>query len=102
MTVSGELHLYWVKCIALRVSWFVLDSSVINDMYMVALCHVCSIGGARMCGESWLALKDSLTHHPSFQGWASWYPLMIWPCMYMTLYFCVLHVSFVCKVCYSG
>ena len=25
-----------------------------------------------MCGESWLAIKDSLTHHPSSQGWASW------------------------------
>ena len=24
-----------------------------------------------MCGESWLAIKDSLTHHPSSQGWAS-------------------------------
>ena len=23
-----------------------------------------------MCGESWLAIKDSLTHHPSSQGWA--------------------------------
>ena len=25
-----------------------------------------------MCGESWLAIKDSLTHRPSSQGWASW------------------------------
>ena len=23
-----------------------------------------------MCGESWHAMKDSLTHHPSSQGWA--------------------------------
>ena len=23
-----------------------------------------------MCGESWLAIKDSLTHRPSSQGWA--------------------------------
>ena len=25
-----------------------------------------------MCGESWLAIKDSLTHRPNSQGWASW------------------------------
>ena len=24
-----------------------------------------------MCGESWLAIKESLIHHPSSQGWAS-------------------------------
>ena len=24
-----------------------------------------------MCGENWLAVKDSLTNHPSSQGWAS-------------------------------
>ena len=24
-----------------------------------------------MCGENWLAIKDSLTHRPSSQGWAS-------------------------------
>ena len=23
-----------------------------------------------MCGESWHAIKDSLTHRPSSQGWA--------------------------------
>ena len=23
-----------------------------------------------MCGESWHAMKDSLTHRPSSQGWA--------------------------------
>ena len=23
-----------------------------------------------MCGQSWHAIKDSLTHHPSSQGWA--------------------------------
>ena len=30
-----------------------------------------------MCGESWLAGKDSLIHHPSSQGWASLCPLVI-------------------------
>ena len=28
-----------------------------------------------MCGESWHAMKDSLTHRPSSQGWA---PVCIW------------------------
>ena len=42
------------------------------------------LGGARMCGESWLAVKDSLTHHPSSQGWASWYLLIIWPVLTCT------------------
>ena len=27
--------------------------------------------GLWVCGESWLAVKDSLTHRPSSQGWAS-------------------------------
>ena len=27
--------------------------------------------GHWVCGESWLAIKDSLTHRPSSQGWAS-------------------------------
>ena len=27
-----------------------------------------------MCGESWHAMKDSLTHRPSSQGWAPWCP----------------------------
>ena len=26
--------------------------------------------GHWVCGESWHAIKDSLTHHPSSQGWA--------------------------------
>ena len=26
--------------------------------------------GHWVCGESWLAVKDSLTHRPSSQGWA--------------------------------
>ena len=31
-----------------------------------------------VCGESWLAIKDSLTHRPSSQGWASKCPLCIY------------------------
>ena len=30
-----------------------------------------------MYGESWLAVKDSLTHHPSSHGWVSLCPLVI-------------------------
>ena len=29
-----------------------------------------------MCGESWVAVKDSLTHHPTSQAWASLCPLV--------------------------
>ena len=32
-------------------------------------------GGTWVCGESWLAIKDSLTHRPSSQGWAPECPL---------------------------
>ena len=32
---------------------------------------VCDVEfGCWVCGESWLAIKDSLTHRPSSQGWA--------------------------------
>ena len=32
-------------------------------------------GGTWVCGESWLAIKDSLTHRHSSQGWAPECPL---------------------------
>ena len=32
-------------------------------------------GGTWVCGESWLAIKDSLTHRPSSQGWVPECPL---------------------------
>ena len=35
-----------------------------------------------MCGESWLAVKDSLTHRPISQGWASKCPIIyFFPCI---------------------
>ena len=34
------------------------------------------VGGTWVCGESWLAIKDSLTHRPSSQGWASKCPII--------------------------
>ena len=42
-----------------------------------------------MCGESWLAIKDSLTHRPSSQGWA---PGALLPC-------CVVFLCVVWCVC---
>ena len=40
--------------------------------------------GSFVCGESWLAVKDSLTHRPSSQSWA---PAPMLPCV--MLYACV-------------
>ena len=52
------------------------------------LCVICYLEhGHLVCGESWLAVKDSLTHHPSSQGWA---PRVLLLCC------CVL----CCVVCY--
>ena len=39
-------------------------------MYNILVC------GTWVCGESWLAIKDSLTHRPSSQGWASKCPII--------------------------
>ena len=36
---------------------------------------VCGFGGTWVYGESWLAIKDSLTHRPSSQGWVPECPL---------------------------
>ena len=39
-----------------------------------------------MCGEIWLAVKDSLTHRPSSQGWAPRVLLpccVVWCCMFV-------------------
>ena len=52
-----------------------------------------------MCGESWLAIKDSLIHHPSSQGWASLCPLVIT----IVLYSVHVHVYlWLCVYCLSG
>ena len=50
------------------------------------LCLSVCLGVLGCVGESWLAIKDSLTHRPSSQGWASVCPLgsihvHILPCM---------------------
>ena len=63
-----------------------------------------------MCGGSWLAIKDSLTHRPSSQGWASKCPLciylyilvcmggLVWivfPFLFHSIYYwCAIHVYF--------
>ena len=49
--------------------------------------------GYWVCGESWLAIKDTLTHRPSSQGWA---PSHVISCYFMCI--CVLCGCFgVCK-----
>ena len=53
-----------------------------------------------MCGESWLAIKDSLTHHPSSQGWASMCPLYSNFLCLLQLLLVYIHVcAFVYIVC---
>ena len=52
-----------------------------------------------MCGESWLAIKDSLTHRPSSQGWASsvrFYAVLLCACP------CLLLCKIVCPWDTSG
>ena len=39
-----------------------------------------------MCGESWHAMKDSLTHHPSSQGWAPGVLPFLYKCFVCLLY----------------
>ena len=48
-----------------------------------------------MCGESWLAIKDSLIHHPSSQGWASLCPLVISYVSYNCTIWCTCTCVFV-------
>ena len=42
--------------------------------------------GYWVCGESWLAIKDSLTHRPGSQGWA---PSVLLSCHVMCTCVCV-------------
>ena len=46
--------------------------------------------GALGCGESWLAIKDSLTHRPSSQGWAPECPLGSILYVYFVLVSCMV------------
>ena len=39
-----------------------------------------------MCGESWHAMKDSLTHRPSSQGWAPGVLPFFYKCFVCLLY----------------
>ena len=39
-----------------------------------------------MCGESWHAMKDSLTHCPSSQGWAPGVLPFLYKCFVCLLY----------------
>ena len=42
-----------------------------------------------MCGESWHAIKDSLTHHPSSQGWAPGVLPTVYMCKYCLSHICI-------------
>ena len=50
---------------------------------------VCEFG-YWVCGESWLAIKDSLTHCPSSQGWA---PSALLSCHVMCICVCVFFMD---------
>ena len=52
-----------------------------------------------MCGESWLAIKDSLTHRPSSQGWASSVRFYV---VLLCAYPCLLLCKIVCPWGTSG
>ena len=51
---------------------------------------VCGVEfGCWVCGERWLAVKDSLTHRPGYQGWApsvllSYHVMCICVCVFCT------------------
>ena len=51
--------------------------------------------GHWVCGESWHAIKGSLTHHPSSQGWA---PGVLPLCVCICMYVCVCVYLVVCLV----
>ena len=43
-----------------------------------------------VCGESWIAIKDSLIHHPSSQGWE---PTVLLLCCSVCVCVCVCGVG---------
>ena len=49
---------------------FVILPLCVAIVLCVCVCVFFFEFGHWVCGESWLAIKDSLTHHPSSQGWA--------------------------------
>ena len=61
---------------------------------IVTFCEV----GHWVCGESWHAIKGSLTHRPSSQGWA---PGVLPLCVCMCMSVCVCVCLVVCLV-YGG
>ena len=46
-----------------------------GNFILFCVVFVRGFGGTWVCGESWLAIKDSLTHRPNSQGWAPECPL---------------------------
>ena len=75
-------------CLVIYVALVSCHSPFLLLFVCCMFCVICYLEhGHWVCGESWLAVKDSLTHHPSSQGWA---PRVLLLCC------CVL----CCVVCY--
>ena len=53
----------------------IFQNQVAHFIYLFYVVFVRGFGGTWVCGESWLAIKDSLIHRPSSQGWAPECPL---------------------------
>ena len=86
------------RCLPLSQEFSVVHINMYHTLHVVSrLCYrtvtpcvaviVCDVEfGYWVCGESWLAIKDSLTHRPSSQGWA---PSVLLSCHVMCICVCV-------------
>ena len=73
-----------LMCVALwRWRWIFL-----SILCLILICYL--EHGHWVCGESWLAIKDSLTHHPSSQGWAPRVLLLFCCVLCFVVCYCVL------------
>ena len=60
-------------CIFISILFYMCcrDCAIYRTVTHCVAVIVCDVEfGCWVCGESWLAIKDSLTHRPSSQGWA--------------------------------
>ena len=63
--------------------------------YSYTLCGCDVEFGCWVCGESWVAIKYSLTHRPSSQGWA---PSVLLSCHVMCI--CVMDIFGFVDICW--
>ena len=63
--------------------------------YMCLSVHTYTFGVLGRVGESWFAIKDSLTHCSSSPGWASMCPLII----ATYLFFHLSCLAYLCPIC---